>query len=162
MKPIGYVIALALLALFALAASNWSAFAAPVALSLLFVDFEAPLGLLLLGATAGIALLFFVYAASLRMSMLFESRRLVRDLEEQRRLADEAEASRFTELRAALEQNLAAQLERSEALEAALRTALEVATNTLSAHVGQVDDKLERALGGAPGENQAAPSEEGA
>lgn len=161
MKWIRYVIAAALLALFALAAANWSVFSNPTPLSLLFVEFEAPLGLLLLGATLGIALLFFAYSASLRTAMLLESRRLTRELEEQRQLADQAEASRFTELRAVLEQSAAdlaervqgagaAQAERAEALEQGLRSALEVAANSLAAHIGQVDDKLDRALAREP------------
>ena len=42
----------------------------------------------------------------------------------------------------------AAALERSDALEQGLRSGLEESTNTLAAHIGQLDDKLERSLEG--------------
>ena len=53
-----------------------------------------------------------------------------------RDLADKAEASRFTELRHFLEQ-----------LEARQRTVIEQAGNSLAASVGELEDKVERALG---------------
>ncbi len=157
MKIIRYAMFAVLVALFALAAANWTAFSTPTRLSLLFTEFELPLGLLLLAVTAGLTLLFLVHVASLRTSMLIESRRLVRELEQQRALADQAESSRFSELRVLFEQhaqafeerleNAAATFaERIDTHEQGVRSALEELTNTLSAHIGQVDDKLERAL----------------
>jgi hypothetical protein len=53
-----------------------------------------------------------------------------------RDLADKAEASRFTELRQFLEQ-----------LEARQRTVIEQTGNSMAASVGQLEDKVERALG---------------
>ena len=87
MIPIRCAIGAVLVALLVLAVMNWNAFASSTRPSLLFTEFEAPIGLLLLAVTAGISLLFFLYAASLRTSMLLESRRLTREFEKQRALA---------------------------------------------------------------------------
>ena len=99
------VLALALTATFATV--NWSAFVAPTTLSLVFTTIEAPLGLIMLAITAVIAVLFLAFIVYLQTSVLLEARRHAKALETQRQLADQAEASRFTELRAFLERELA-------------------------------------------------------
>lgn len=146
------VLALALTAAFA--AVNWSAFTAPTALSLGFTTIEAPLGLIMLALTALIAVLFLVFIVYLQTGVLLEARRHARELEAQRQLADQAEASRFTELRAFLEKEvarLAAEIAsartgltaRVEQAEGELRTAIEQSANTLAAYIGEVEDRLE-------------------
>jgi uncharacterized integral membrane protein len=92
---------------------NWAAFTTPTTLSLLVGTIEAPLGLVMLMLTGVIALIFFAYAFWLQASMMLEARRMTRELAQQRQLADQAEASRFTELRAYIDQSvngLAAQI----------------------------------------------------
>jgi len=138
----------------AFAAVNWSAFTAPTALSLGFTVVEAPLGLIMLALTALIAVLFLVFIVYLQTGVLLEARRHARELEAQRQLADQAEASRFTELRAFLEKEvarLAAEIAsartgltaRVEQAEGELRTAIEQSANTLAAYIGEVEDRLE-------------------
>lgn len=157
-KIIGIIILLilALLALFAVL--NWSTLALPVALSLLVASVDMPLGLILLGALVLLAALFGLYVLLLRTAMFAESRRLSQELAAQRDLADKAEASRFTELSAHLDREVAGLREaiagvqaqasaRAAATESTMLHALSEATNSLAACIGQVDDKLDRALG---------------
>jgi hypothetical protein len=150
------ILVLALTALFA--AVNWSAFVAPTSLSLVFTTIEAPLGLIMLGLTALIAVLFLVFIVYLQTTVLLETRRHARALDAQRQLADQAEASRFTELRAFLQAELgrlpgkgdAAQAEllaRLERAESELRAAIEQSGNTLAAYIGELEDRLERGAG---------------
>jgi uncharacterized integral membrane protein len=101
-------------------AVNWAAFNTPTTLSLIFGAVEAPLGLVMLAITGFVALVFLAYAFYLQGSALRESRRMARELEAQRTLADAAEASRFTELRAHIDQ----------------------AVNGLAAQIAELDDRL--------------------
>jgi hypothetical protein len=98
------VVLLALVALFALL--NWSLITAPTTLSLGFAEVQAPLGLVLLGLLGLITAAFLFYVVYLQSTVLLETRRHARELEASRSLADQAEASRFTELRAYLEGRL--------------------------------------------------------
>jgi hypothetical protein len=140
-------------------ALNWSAFVAPTTLSVGFATTEAPLGLILLGIAAFLTLLFLVYVVYLQSSTLLESRRYGRDLQAQRELADQAEASRFTKLQSFLEgelRKLSSQTEdaktgvltRLDQLDREVRSAMEQSANSLAAYLGEIDDRLERASGG--------------
>jgi uncharacterized integral membrane protein len=148
---------LGLLAIFAIA--NWSAFVAPTTLTFGFGTIEAPLALILLGIVGLITAMFLVYVVFLQSATLMDSRRQARDLQAQRDIADRAEASRFEQLRAAMEaeikqlQNQAAEsktavLTRMDDLERDLRTAMEQSGNTLAAYIGEIEDRLERAGSG--------------
>ena len=59
-------------------------------------------------------------------------------------LADQAEASRFTELRQYLEQEIAGLREVQTASEGRLREEINTAANSLAAAVGEVDDRMAR------------------
>jgi uncharacterized integral membrane protein len=144
---------LVLLAFFAIA--NWSVLTAPASLNFLAFNIQGPLGLILLAATLVFVALFAVYVLSLRTSTLVETRRHKRELEAQRTLADNAEASRYTALgtrldeelarvRAAIDQTRMELLRRADALEQSLLKSLDEATNSLSAYLGEVDEKLNR------------------
>jgi len=144
---LGVVIVFALL--------NWSVFTAPTTLSIGFTTFEAPLGLILLGAIGALTLLFLIYLVYLQATALMESRQYSRELKNQRELADRAEESRFTELRSSLETELrrianqmadsnTAMNTRLDGLAHDLRSAIEQSTNSLSAYIGEIEDRLER------------------
>jgi uncharacterized integral membrane protein len=135
-------------------ALNWSAFTTPTQLSLVVTTVQAPLGLLMLILTGAIIAAFLVFVVYLQTSTALEARRLAKELKSQRELADRAEASRFTELRTFLAQELAslrtlsgdsdARLaSRVEAAEQALRTDIEHAGNTLAAYIGELEHRLE-------------------
>ena len=147
MRTLIVVVLLAALALFA--AVNWQAFVAPTSLSLVIAHVEAPLGMIMLGFTAAIVAAFLVYIVYMQTGVVLELRRQARALEAQRELADRAEASRFTELRAFLAQELQAlrgtadgtgNLQRK--LDE-LREEIHATGNTLAACIGELEDRLE-------------------
>jgi uncharacterized integral membrane protein len=154
MKMLGWIalVALVLLAFFAVA--NWALLTAPATLNLIALDVQGPLGLILLGATLVLVGLFAVYALSLRTTALVETRRHMKELEAQRKLAETAEASRLTGLssqldeafartRALIDETRLQTLARNDALEASLMKAINETSNALFANIGQVDDKLD-------------------
>jgi uncharacterized integral membrane protein len=118
------IVVLGLVVLFA--AVNWSAFTAPTTLSLGVAQIQAPLGLIMLCLVAVLTALFLLYVVYLQTTVLLETRRHAKELQAQRELADQAEASRFTELRGYLD------------------TRLRELENSLSAQVGELRDRLDR------------------
>lgn len=136
------VFLLVVLAIFTVA--NWGTFVAPTELSLVVTRITAPLGLVMLGFVAVLIAVFLAYVLYVQMTALSASRRQAEELREQRQLADTAEASRFTELQQRLEQEFAALREAQQESEDRLRAELAAATNSLSACIGVVDDRLER------------------
>ena len=153
MNFLGAVIlaALFLLAVFTLA--NWAVLTAPTMLSFVAFHVEGPLGVILLGVTLVLVALLALYALMLRTNMLMESRRHNQELQAQRRLAESAEASRLSELRAQIEQEFA-QLRgsigavdaRTDEVGQSMKQSLDEAANGLAALVGEMDDKIDRAL----------------
>jgi hypothetical protein len=149
-------VVLGLVAVFS--ALNWSAFIAPTVLSLGFTTVEAPLGLILLAIVGLLTLLFLVYVTYLQSTVLFETRRHSRELQAQRELAEQAEASRFNQLRAFIETELekvAGEIERSKSLlltrldqiERDFRTGLEQTGNSLAASIGELEDRFDSSVG---------------
>lgn len=134
------ILVLGLLAAFVIA--NWHVLAAPVEVSLLVATINAPAGVILLGGTALLLVLLGAYTLSLHTSTLLEARRHAKELREQRLLADQAEASRFTDLNAAMQKEFAD-------LRVELQKVSNESSNSLAAAIGEVEDKLDRALGTA-------------
>jgi len=154
------LIMLVLGALILFAAINWTAFVSPFKLSVVFTTVEAPLGLVLLGIVGLLTLMFLIYLVFLQSSSLLESRRQARELQNQREIAEQTEASRFSQLRSYLEAELqalarqndneqAALLAKLDALERGLRSTVEQSVNSLAAYLGEIDDKLEKASAGS-------------
>jgi uncharacterized integral membrane protein len=146
-----------LAAIAAFAVLNWNVFIAPTDLSLGVTRVQAPLGLVMLGLLIFVAALFLVFVVYLQTSALLENRRHTRELYANRELADNAEASRFTELRKFLEDELLKQanlnkeshsemLARLLQLEQDLRAFIEQSGNTLAAYIGELDDRLEKTI----------------
>lgn len=153
------LVVLGLTGLFALL--NWSAFAAPTSLYLGFTTVQAPLGIIMLGVVALLAIVFVIWAISLQGTLLLEQRRTSKELQQQRALADSAESSRFTELRSfisaemlrmaqAADQSRAAITGRLDLLEQRQRSALDESANSLAAAIGELEDRLERGAAGSP------------
>ena len=148
------VLIVVVLLIAALAALNWGWLATPTAMSIGFTQVTAPLGLIMLGLTALLGIFFVAYVVYLQTTVLLETRRHTKEMQAQRDLADRAEASRFTELRNFLEtqenthmarnaERHAALLARVEQLEAMIRQRSDQTDNTLAAHIGQLEDRLE-------------------
>ena len=108
------------------AAINWAVFTALTPISLGFTTVQAPLGLIMLGLVAFLSVLFTVWVILLQANSLRDARRQTKELQAQRDLADRAEASRIAELRNDL-------LKR-----------LDENTNSIAAHVAQLEDRIER------------------
>lgn len=146
------VLALAVAAV--LAALNWSAFNQATTLSLGFTNVTAPLGLIMLGLLVAVSVLFLAYLVTLQTSVLLETRRHARELKAHRALADQAEASRFTELRSFIESELQVRgtqeaemhstlLARMDRLDESVRGSLLDANNTVAAYMGELENRLE-------------------
>jgi len=155
LRALAVVLVLAALVVFAML--NWTAFTAPTVLSLGFADVHAPLGLIMLVLTGLVSVLFLVYIVFQQAGVILEARRYAKEMKAQRELADKAEASRFTELRAFLDgelrrieaQSAASVREvgaRIEHLEQQLQDKLAESTRSLSAYFGEVEDQLDRLL----------------
>ena len=86
---------------------NWVEMTRPTDLSLIFTEIRAPLGLVLLGLMALLSVVFVGLIAYTQGTVLIETRRHAKELSAQRELADKAEASRFTDLRQHLDQEVA-------------------------------------------------------
>jgi uncharacterized integral membrane protein len=155
MKFLNFILLIVLVALLVFAAVNWQAIVTPVQLSLLFTDAEAPLGLILLTVTGILTLLFLSYVVYMQSATIMLRRKLNKELEEQRKLADQAEASRFTELRTFLTTELqklntqSSEVHRKvEArlaeVENSVKSKMEETGTTLSAYIGELEDRLEK------------------
>ena len=155
MKARTLLLLLVLLAIVLFAALNWTVFTTPATLSLLVATIEAPLGVIMLGLLALLTMLFIVFAGYMQTTTLLEGRQQAKALEAQRKLADQAEASRITEMQnllngslQRLEQQMAesrqATSTRLDRLEQDLRAAVSQEGTTLSAYIGQLEDRLDR------------------
>ena len=152
-RTVFLVALLVLVAIFA--AINWTAFVTPTTLSLIYTDFQAPLGVVMLGVIVVLTAFFLLYILALQTSVLLESRRLTKQLQTQRDLADQAEQSRFTDLhgylKTEMEQLNRRQVEqqtliaaRLDALQRDISLRVEQTENAVAAQVGELDDRLQR------------------
>jgi uncharacterized integral membrane protein len=143
---------LAITALFALL--NWQAFTTPVTLSLVFGSVQAPVGLVMLGVVFFLGAMCLAYLIYVQGVALMDSRRHAKELQAHRELADNAEASRFTELHNFVNAELqkmeqiqadtrAHLLARIEQMEQRTRLAVEETGSSLSAYIGELEDRIE-------------------
>ena len=157
MQILGPLIFVGLIFLGVFTLANWSVLNTPTELSFVVFDLQAPLGFVLLGLILVFIALFTAYVLVLRTTMLMDARHYARELERQQKLAEQAEASRLTTLRDQIERDVAQLQEaisksrtdlnvRIEGLEASLRNTIEESGRSLSAYIGEVDDKLDRSL----------------
>lgn len=155
MKIRSLLFILILVAISAFALLNWNAFLAPTTLSLGVADIQAPLGLVMLGVLIFVAVIFLIFVVYLQTTVLLDGRQHAKELQSNRKLADQAEASRFTELRSFLEAELKKQaaqhaeshaslLNRVDLLGREVRLSVEQSGNSLAASLGEIEDKLDR------------------
>ena len=162
MRTRGILFVVAILLVAAFAALNWSEIARSVPLSFGVFVMNAPLGAILLALLALAAVAFALSSAAIRTQALVDSRTHHKTLEAQRSLADNAEASRFTDLRQHLDAQLR-ELRERDAIAATefqkamvnsqreLRTQLELMNRTLAARLNELDGRLDGRLGAVPG-----------
>ncbi|RJF95172.1 LapA family protein [Noviherbaspirillum saxi] len=107
----------------------------------------------MLGFLILVTFAFLAYVTYLQTSVILESRRHARELQSHRELADQAEASRFTELRAFIEKEMSIAANRDmesrnvlfariDRLNESLGKSIEDSNNTVAAYVGELEDRL--------------------
>lgn len=158
MKLLAPLIFLGLILLGVFTLINWGTLNTPADLSFIVLELRAPLGLVLVGAIVVFVALFTAYVLVLRTAMLMDAHRYAKELKAQQQLAEQAEASRLSELRSQIDHEFA-QLQgvsdkartdvnaRLDGMEQALLAAMEESVRSLSAYIGEVEDKLDRSLG---------------
>lgn len=137
--------ALAAALLAAFVTLNWQAVASTQPANLGFASFDAPVGLVVLGLCLTVMATFGLGLASQVLSGAKARRAQTRALEVQRTLANDAEASRYHELRAVLLgefERLAATLSESQD---ALRVEIQDTGNSIAAMLAEIDDRTRRA-----------------
>ena len=153
----------------AFVALNIEEFTRISALNLGFTTVQAALGLVMLLLFVVSLLVFLASNLYMQSRHLIEARARTRELDSQRLLADKAEASRFTELRAYIEMQANAAERRESALVSVLGdrfasqrqqliARIDQTDNILAAHFGQLEDKIERrVVPGHAGDGAKAP-----
>ena len=132
---------------------NWGGIVTEVPVNLLYTEVQAPLGLILLLVLGFLVVLCLMYAFLQQASLALEMCRAHKELEEARQLAQRAERSRFVELHNELQKLVkdlqvqsetrhSAVLARFETMEERMRVNMHDTINSVSASVGEVEDRL--------------------
>ena len=127
------LVASGLAALFAVL--NWRVFAAPATLNLVLTQAEVPVGVMMLMLFAVALIVLWILVSGWQGTLLAEFRRQAQELQAQRLLAENAEASRFTELGALIREEISK-----------LRTELQETEHSIAATIGEMDDRLRKPL----------------
>jgi uncharacterized protein YlxW (UPF0749 family) len=122
-------------------------FAAPASFYFLIGTISVPVGLVMLGLIALVTLGYAIYLGIWQSKLLMDYRRQSKELQSQRSLADDAEASRFTALSALLREEMSKQDARLDAAFTALRNELKDTEHSIAATLGEMDDRQRRLSG---------------
>ena len=152
---------------------NWEGVMADVSVNLLYTQIQAPLGLILLLGPGLMILICLVYGLVQQAALSMELRRVNKQLQEARDLAQKAERSRFTELKSEMQKQLldlqnqsaarhSALIAKIGTLEKALDDSTQETINSLSASVGEVEDHLTNLLEKEPLPASEKPAAEAA
>ena len=112
---------------------NWRVFAASAKLNLAVTSAEVPVGVMMLMLFALALLVLWIIVGRWQGTLLTEFRRQAQELQAQRLLAENAEASRFTELGALIREEIAK-----------LRTELQDTEHSIAATLGEMDERLRK------------------
>ena len=104
LRTVALLIAFALIGIFI--TLNWALISQNMPLNFGLAQLDAPLGLVLVGMIITLSALFLLYIVYMQANMLLDNRRRDKEMAEQRALADTAEASRFTDLRQYLQDEI--------------------------------------------------------
>jgi uncharacterized integral membrane protein len=116
---------------------NWSVFAQPASFYFVVGTISVPVGLVMLGLIALVTLGYAIFLGIWQSRLLMDYRRQSKELQAQRSLADDAEASSF----------MAKQDARLEAAFTALRNELKDTEHSIAATLGEMDDRQRRLNG---------------
>ena len=132
---------------------NWEGVMANVTVNLLWTEIQAPLGLILLLGPGLLILICLVYGFIQQAGLSMELRRVNKQLQQARDLAQKAELSRFTELKSEMQKQITELQNQSASRHSSLMAAIngvqaavdesgQETVNSLSASVGEVEDRL--------------------
>ena len=121
---------------------NWKVFAAPASFNFFLGTVEVPFGVVIVGLLTVVTLAFAVYVAVWQGTVLLDYRRQTKELNSQRSLADDAEASRFTALSTLLSGEMAKQNARFDESLNALRSEVRDTEHSIAATLAEMDDRL--------------------
>lgn len=169
MRARGILLTVLVLLLLLFAGVNWTTLTTPLPVSLLVTRVEVPVGLVLLGVTVGLAIVFFAGALFDRAGQLREVRHLEKQLEKARARLDARQIEEIAEVRDAVqawgssleqridervgsaERSIKEALAESDAKDQERARALEervvTVRNELAADVGEAEDTIRRMLG---------------
>jgi len=116
----------------------------PMQVSFAFTSLSVPLWVVLLGLAIALSAVFFGLLFASQVRLVATHRRHAAELRTQRELVENAEASRFTELRQYLAVELASLREAQRASNERLHEEILAANNSLAACIGEIDERLER------------------
>ena len=116
-------------------------------LNLGLISVQVPLGLVMLLLLGLITLVFLANTLYMQRKSMLENRTHTRELTAQRELADKAEASRFTELRSFLEAKAQDEQQREAAMNTVLEARFQAQEKVLLARIEQLDKTLSACLG---------------
>ena len=136
-------------------ALNLSEMARLTTLNLGFTQVQGPMGFVLLSLLALGIVIMMLYAMGIQTAALLEARTHQKEVRVLRELADNAEASRFTELRTLVDQMNTDAVQRSQTLQTWFDqrvTGLQQdidnhvtdSSNTLAAYMGELEDRFEK------------------
>lgn len=131
MKIRTFLLVIGLIVVIAFFALNWSVITTPTTVSLGVATIQAPLGFLMLTLLSLFSLFFVVFYIYSKTSGLFKERQHTKKMQATQELANNAETSRFTELRELLEVGLKKQSELYAESTATVLTKLEQLDNDL-------------------------------
>jgi uncharacterized integral membrane protein len=112
----GFVYTLIVLLIGVFTVANWAVIMQPTALNLLVARIDAPLGVVMLLAIVVVLAIGFLLLELQRISWNRQRQTLQRELDRQRTLAEDAEASRLAELRALVQSEASSIRERLDQL----------------------------------------------
>lgn len=136
---------------------NWTGITTEVPVNLLYEETQAPLGLVLLFSLGSLVCITLMYAFVQNATLSMELRKAHKELEKARQLAQSSEKSRFTQLNQAWQTDLMHLQEENEErqkalfariteLENQIRENARETVNSVSASVGEVEDRINQVL----------------
>jgi hypothetical protein len=128
---------------------NWRVLAAPANFRFLVGSADIPIGVAIIGLLGLVVLACAIYVGIWQGTVLAEYRRQSKELQAQRVLADNAEASRFTELTTLLREEMFKLHQRLELPLEALRVEVRDNERSIAATLAEMDDRLQRAMNGS-------------
>ena len=132
---------------------NWEGVMANVNVNLLYTEIQAPLGLILLLGPGLVILICLVYGFVQQAALSMELRRVNKQLQQARDLAQKAEQKQILELQNQSASRHSSLMAAVNGLQSAVDESAQETVNSLSASVGEVEDRLSQLVEMAAGKD---------